>query len=144
MALSHHQCGTDFGREGGCGGPYLCTPSTSAHAQNRFEFLELSRDMSSNCTGEVQARTGISDWYQLATRIIHVPVYRVRRGSRGSPVCYVLVRTTYKYTFIFQYLAPGALLLLLLLLCAFIYLALMIFCTCCLHDTSSWYQGTRY
>ena len=77
---------------------------------------------------------------------LYVPVYMVRRGSKGSPVCYVLVRTTCKYAFIFPYLAPGALLLLLLLLlCAFIYLALIFFCTCCfLHYTSNWYQGTRY
>ena len=48
LALSSHQRGTDFGRERGCGGPYLCAPSTSARVQNRFEFVELSRDMSSN------------------------------------------------------------------------------------------------
>ena len=96
FALSHHQRGTDFGHEGGFGGPYLCAPSNSARVQNRFEFVELGRDMSSNCAGEVQARTGISGWYQLVTRTIYVPVYMVRRGSRGSPVCYVLVRTWYR------------------------------------------------
>ena len=29
------------------GGPYLCHPSTSHRAQNRSEFVELARDMSS-------------------------------------------------------------------------------------------------
>ena len=50
LALSYHQGGTNFGREGGCGGPSLCAPSISARVQNRFEFVELGRDMSSNCT----------------------------------------------------------------------------------------------
>ena len=37
-----------------------------ARVQSRFEFVELARDMSSNCTGEVQARTGITGWYQVS------------------------------------------------------------------------------
>ena len=56
----------DFGREGGCGGSYLAAPPTSARVQNRVEFVELARDMSSNCTGDVQAGTGISRWCQLS------------------------------------------------------------------------------
>ena len=38
-----------------------------ARVQSRFEFVELGRDMSSNCTGEVQAGTGISGRYQLSS-----------------------------------------------------------------------------
>ena len=38
----------DFGRERGCGGPYLAAPPTSARVQNRVEFVELARDMFSN------------------------------------------------------------------------------------------------
>ena len=49
----------DFGRERGCVGSYLAALHTSARVQNRVDFVELARDMSSNCTGEVQARTGI-------------------------------------------------------------------------------------
>ena len=40
----------DFGREGGCVGPLFAPPFTSARVQNRFQFAELARDMSSNCT----------------------------------------------------------------------------------------------
>ena len=60
----------DFGLERGCGGPYLAALHTSSRVQNCVEFVELARDMSSNCTGEVQARTGISGRYQLPARII--------------------------------------------------------------------------
>ena len=49
----------DFGRERGCVGPYLAVPPTFARVQSRFQFVELARDMSSHCTGEVRARTGI-------------------------------------------------------------------------------------
>ena len=31
----------DFSREGGCGGPYLAAPPTSARVQIRDEFVEL-------------------------------------------------------------------------------------------------------
>ena len=50
LALSHHQRGTDFAPCDVCGSPYLCPPSTSARVRNRFEFVELGRDTSSNCT----------------------------------------------------------------------------------------------
>ena len=59
-SIERHRKSMDFGREGGCGGPYLCAPSTSARVQRRFEFLELARDISSNCTGV----TGITGWYR--------------------------------------------------------------------------------
>ena len=49
LALSHQQRGADFGREGVGGGPYFCDPSTPASVQNRFEFVEHGREMSSNC-----------------------------------------------------------------------------------------------
>ena len=54
-----------FGRERGCGGPYLAAPLTSARVQNCAEFGDLPRDMSSNCTGEVQAGTGISPYHSF-------------------------------------------------------------------------------
>ena len=50
----------DFGRERGCVDPILAALHTSARVQNRVEFVELARDMSSNGKGEDQARTGIS------------------------------------------------------------------------------------
>ena len=62
-SVERHRKSMSFGREGGCGGPYLAAPPTSARVQNLVEFVELARDMSSNCTGEGQARTGISRWY---------------------------------------------------------------------------------
>ena len=60
----------DFGRERGCGGPYFAAPPASARVQNRVEFVELARDMSSNCTGEVQARTGVSRWYHSFQAVV--------------------------------------------------------------------------
>ena len=65
-SIKNQRKSMDFGREGGCGGPYLAAPPTSARVQNRVEFVELARDMSSNCTGDVQAGTGISRWCQLS------------------------------------------------------------------------------
>ena len=47
-SIERHRKSTDFGREGGRGGPNLAAPSTSARVQNRVEFVELARDMSSN------------------------------------------------------------------------------------------------
>ena len=44
----------------------------SIHVQNSFEFVELGRDISSNCTGEVQAGTAISGWYQLVPRTHYI------------------------------------------------------------------------
>ena len=60
-SIERHRKSMDFGREGGCGVPYLAAPPTSARVQNSVKFVELARDMPSNCTGEVQAR--ISRWY---------------------------------------------------------------------------------
>ena len=62
-SIERHRNSMDFGRERGCVGPYLAALHTSARVQNLVEFVELARDMSSHCTGEVQARTGISRWY---------------------------------------------------------------------------------
>ena len=45
-SIERHQKSMDFGREGGCGGPYLAVPPTSARVQNRAEFVGLARDMS--------------------------------------------------------------------------------------------------
>ena len=72
LAVSHPQRGTDFAPCDVRGGPFLCAPSTSARVQNRFEFVDLSLDMSSKYTGEVQARTGISGWYQLVPRTHYI------------------------------------------------------------------------
>ena len=52
--------------------PYLGAPSTSARIQNRVDFVELARDTSSNCTGEVQAGIAISGWYQLVPRTHYI------------------------------------------------------------------------
>ena len=67
LPLAHDQGGTNFAPCDVCGGPLLCPPSTSARVQSRYGFVELGRDMSCNCTGEVQAGTGISGWYQLSS-----------------------------------------------------------------------------
>ena len=64
-SIERYRKSMDFGREGDCGCPYLAAPPTSARVQNSVEFVELARDMSSNCTGEVQAGAGISRWCQL-------------------------------------------------------------------------------
>ena len=48
LSLAHHQRGTDFVPCDVYEGPLLCPPSTSARVQNRFEFVERDRDMSSN------------------------------------------------------------------------------------------------
>ena len=40
----------DFGREDVCGGPLFAPLFTSARVQSRFEFVELARDMSPDCT----------------------------------------------------------------------------------------------
>ena len=79
--------------------------------------------------------TGISGWYDNRLEVpgtrdyilehssIYIREYRVSTGYQ-SATCLLRTGITYEYTFIFSYLAPGALLL---LLCAFIYLSLMIF-----------------
>ena len=60
----------DFGRERGCGGPYFAAPPTSARVLNRVEFVELAREMLSNCAGEVQVRTGISRGYHSFQAVV--------------------------------------------------------------------------
>ena len=65
LSLEHHQRGTDYALRDVCRGPLLCPPSTYARVQNHFEFVEFGGDMCSNFTGEVQAGTGSSIWYQL-------------------------------------------------------------------------------
>ena len=60
----------DFGRERGCVDPILAALHTSARVQNRVEFVELARDMSSNCTGKIQARSGISRWYHSFQAVV--------------------------------------------------------------------------
>ena len=44
-------------------GPLFTAFRPSARVQNRGEFVELARDMSSNCTGELQA--GTSSYHAL-------------------------------------------------------------------------------
>ena len=79
----------NFGRERGCGGPYLCAPHTSARIQNRVEFVDLARDMPSNCTGEVQAGTGISRYHSF---------HAVVRAHKYESIEYVEVREHHLYT----------------------------------------------
>ena len=83
----------DFGREGGCGGSYLAAPPTSARVQNRVEFVELARDMSSNCTRSHWDRTGC---YDRRLVVPEVSLYKFENigylhGTKAPPVCYVLV-----------------------------------------------------
>ena len=44
-SIERHRKSVDFGRERGCGGPYLAAPPTSTGVQNRFEFVEFGRDI---------------------------------------------------------------------------------------------------
>ena len=53
-SIGRHLKSMDFGREGDFVGPYLAAPPTSARVQNRVEFVELARDMSSNCMGKLK------------------------------------------------------------------------------------------
>ena len=69
-SIERHRKSMDFGRERGCRGPYFAAPPTSDRVQNRVEFVELVRDMSSNCTEEVQARTRISRWYHSFQAVV--------------------------------------------------------------------------
>ena len=115
LALSHHQRGTNFAPCDVCGGPYQCTPSTSARVQNRFEFVELGRDVSSNCTKR--------QWdYRLVRHrrlvVPEVPLYEFDnieylQDIRAPPVCYVLVSRMYGYSYFHTW---NQVLLLLLLL----------------------------
>ena len=78
--------------------PLLCPPSTYARVQSRFEFVEIGGDMSSNCTGDVKAGTGISGWYQLLVPrkykydnigYVEVPedhLYKTRHSGRSHEV----------------------------------------------------------
>ena len=69
-SIERHRRSTDLCRERGCVGPYLAALHASARVQNRVEFVELARDMSSNCTGEDQARTRISRWYHSFQAVV--------------------------------------------------------------------------
>ena len=82
-SIERHRKSMDFSGEGGCGGPYLCAPSTSARVQSRFEFVELTRDMSSNCTGEnkreLEFHAGTSFQAVVYTSSYHTTHYRSAR-----------------------------------------------------------------
>ena len=60
LSLEHHRKTMDFGPEDVCGGPLFAPPFTSARVQSCLEFVELGRDMCTNCQVEIQAGTGIS------------------------------------------------------------------------------------
>ena len=47
-SIEHHRKSMDFSRERGYGTPYLAAPPTAARVQNRVEFVELARGMSSH------------------------------------------------------------------------------------------------
>ena len=75
-----HRKSMDFGRERGCGGPYFAAPHARLCPRpKRFEFVELARDISSNCTVEVQARTGISRWYHSFQAVVYTTSCQVHR-----------------------------------------------------------------
>ena len=91
-------CGCPYlGCEGGCGVPYLAAPSTSARVQGFFEFDELARDMASNCTRSHRGYKLVA-WYNPV-----VPEVReggVSTGYQGTTcVCYVLVLRMCEYAF---------------------------------------------
>ena len=68
--IERHRKSIDFRRGRGYVGPYLAAHHTFAHVLNRVEFVQLARDMSSNGTGEDQARTGISRWYHSFQAVV--------------------------------------------------------------------------
>ena len=119
-STKRHRNSMDFCNEGGCIGPYLAAQPTSARVQNRVEFVELPRDMTPNCTAEIQAGTGISRWYHSFQAVVtaHVREYRIRRDARGSPVHYLWiyervrthsdVRLSYRCDVRMSYLVPGS------------------------------------
>ena len=55
-----------FSREHGCVDPYLAALHTSSLVQYRVWFVEVAREISSNCTVEVQAGTRISRCHELS------------------------------------------------------------------------------
>ena len=104
LALSHHQRGTDFGREGGCGGPSLCAPSTSARVQNRLSSWSLVVI----CPLIAPDATGIAGSYDRQLVVSEVPLYKFEnigyvQGTRAPPVCYVRVSRMYESS----YFIPG-------------------------------------
>ena len=74
----HHPPGSDFGGQGGDRGPYLCSPSTSDRVQNRFEFVELARDMSSGGRSHSWAATryqrALCTWCAFFTKLLFSPI----------------------------------------------------------------------
>ena len=66
-SIERHRKSMDFDHEGGCGGPYFAAPPTSARVQNRVEFVELARDMSSSLIARRKFKPElISRWYKLS------------------------------------------------------------------------------
>ena len=69
-STERHRKSIDSRHGRGYVGPYLAAHHTFAHVLNRVEFVQLARDMSSNGTGEDQARTGISRWYHSFQAVV--------------------------------------------------------------------------
>ena len=66
-SIERHRKSLDFGRERGCVAPYLAALHTSARVQNRVEFVELARDMSSSLIARRKFKPElISRWYKLS------------------------------------------------------------------------------
>ena len=79
-SIERHQKGMDFAPcdVGGC--PLLCAPSISDRVQSRFEFVELDRDMSFNCTRSHWDYGLLPPGTTLMLVVLYVRVYSVCRG----------------------------------------------------------------
>ena len=91
-SIERHRNSIDFAREGGCGSPYLVAPPISACVQNRVEFVELARDMSSNCTRshwDYKLEREQAAWYQR----YHYSIYR----APGHHLCLLRTGITYQW-----------------------------------------------
>ena len=136
LALSHHQRGTDFDRGDVCGSPLIYQPSTSARVQNRFEFVELGGDMSSNCTRR--------HWYYRLVRQqargtrYQVPgtIYESTASYTYENMGYVqhhLYVTYWYHVWIYEYISivTHHVPVIMYICKVLMYLALMLFCTTC-------------
>ena len=90
----------DFGRECGCGRPYLPPPPTSARMQSRYEFLELALNMSFYCTRSHWDYRLIV-WYNPV--VPEVGECRVSTGVPGLHLCSLRTCITYLRIFTYEY-----------------------------------------
>ena len=94
LSLERHQRATNFDPDGVCGGPIFAPPSTSVRFQSRFELAEIGGGTCSNYHRRHwdYRMVPASTTHYVRQHSIHVRVYIVRTGARGSPVEYVWIQ----------------------------------------------------